>query len=714
MNTNVKITRTNSGTPKIKANTIEECLYGLGYVHAVDRGMQMVFMKILGQGRLSELLDSSDHSLEIDKFFRRMNWYGRTKKPLAEVDKEKKQWLKSYCDGVNDGFAESFPFEFKLLGVPKEAWTIEDSILISRMIGYLTLAQSQAEIERLFIEMVQAGLSENHLKELFPNILDGAKFDSIKKIKLEDRVVPSSLWEMGAPKMMASNNWVIGGKKTKSGKPILANDPHLEINRLPSVWGEVILSTSDWYAIGGSMPGVPGILTGRTNHLSWGVTYAFIDAYDSWMEDCKEGKYLKEGKYTPFIIRKESIKRKKKKTEEVIFYENEHGTLSGDPFKEGIYLTSQWTGMDSGGITVNSILSLLTIQKTKEAMSAVSQVETAWNFVFADAEGNIGYQMSGKVPKRKKGLSGFVPFCGWDKKEDWNGFESPSDLPKAYNPKEGFFTTANNDLNSYGKIQPINMGMGSYRADRITDIIRKAENFTVADVCKMHYDVYSKEAEIFMKILSPILPDTKQGHILKNWNFEYDIESEGAYLFEVFYKALFVEVFGKMNLGKSLVEHLQNETGVFIDFYDKFVRILLSEKSIWFGSESREQIFKRVAEVSLNTEIKKWGEVQKIKFTHILFGGKLPKFLGFDHGPISLPGGRATISQGQIYQAAGRTTSFAASIRIVSDMATDEVVSNMPGGPSDRRFSKWYVTDLKNWISGKYKTLSANSSDIKF
>ncbi|HMV44877.1 MAG TPA: penicillin acylase family protein, partial [Leptospiraceae bacterium] len=379
MNTNVKITRTNSGTPKIKANTIEECLYGLGYVHAVDRGMQMVFMKILGQGRLSELLDSSDHSLEIDKFFRRMNWYGRTKKPLAEVDKEKKQWLKSYCDGVNDGFAESFPFEFKLLGVPKEAWTIEDSILISRMIGYLTLAQSQAEIERLFIEMVQAGLSENHLKELFPNILDGAKFDSIKKIKLEDRVVPSSLWEMGAPKMMASNNWVIGGKKTKSGKPILANDPHLEINRLPSVWGEVILSTSDWYAIGGSMPGVPGILTGRTNHLSWGVTYAFIDAYDSWMEDCKEGKYLKEGKYTPFIIRKESIKRKKKKTEEVIFYENEHGTLSGDPFKEGIYLTSQWTGMDSGGITVNSILSLLTIQKTKEAMSAVSQVETAWN-----------------------------------------------------------------------------------------------------------------------------------------------------------------------------------------------------------------------------------------------------------------------------------------------------------------------------------------------
>ena len=153
---------------------------------------------------------------------------------------------------------------------------------------------------------------------------------------------------------------------------------------------------------------------------------------------------------------------------------------------------------------------------------------------------------------------------------------------------------------------------------------------------------------------------------------------------------------------------------MFVDFYDKFVNILMSEKSIWFGSESREEIFKRVAEKSLQTPIKTWGSVQELTFTHILFGGKLPRFLGFDKGPIAIPGGRATISQGQIYKSAGRTTSFAASIRIVSDMATDVCISNMPGGPSDRRFSRWYTTDLKNWITGKYKTLSASSDEIKF
>ena len=152
------------------------------------------------------------------------------------------------------------------------------------------------------------------------------------------------------------------------------------------------------------------------------------------------------------------------------------------------------------------------------------------------------------------------------------------------------------------------MPMGSYRADRIADLIRSGSKFTVEDVCKMHYDVYSLEAEIFMKILKPLLPDTAQGNILRDWDLKYNIESNGAYLFEVFYKELYREVFGKKNLGEKLISFLQQETGVFVDFYDKFVNILLAEKSIWFGTETREEIFKRVAEKSLQTEIKTWGK----------------------------------------------------------------------------------------------------------
>ena len=108
----------------------------------------------------------------------------------------------------------------------------------------------------------------------------------------------------------------------------------------------------------------------------------------------------------------------------------------------------------------------------------------------------------------------------------------------------------------------------------------------------MHYDVYSMEAELFMKVLKPLLPDTEIGNILKDWDFKYDTSSKGTYLFEVFYKSLFREVFGDKKLGGNLISYLQNETGVFVDFYDKFVNILMSGKSIWFGSESRDEIFK--------------------------------------------------------------------------------------------------------------------------
>ena len=130
-------------------------------------------------------------------------------------------------------------WEFKLFGYQPEPWCPEDIILISRMIGYLTLAQSQGEMERLLIEFVQAGMDEERLNELFPGILGGLDIDLIKKIELQERIVsPVSLWNLAAPLMMASNNWAVSGKKTVSGKPILANDPHLEVNRLTNVWYE--------------------------------------------------------------------------------------------------------------------------------------------------------------------------------------------------------------------------------------------------------------------------------------------------------------------------------------------------------------------------------------------------------------------------------------------------------------------------------------------
>jgi len=212
-----------------------------------------------------------------------------------------------------------------------------------------------------------------------------------------------------------------------------------------------------------------------------------------------------------------------------------------------------------------------------------------------------------------------------------------------------------------------------------------------------------------MKILGPLLPDTTQGKMLKNWNFEYAADSKGAFLFDRFYKELYSQVFGRNGFGIDAVEHIDKHTGMFNDFYINFDRILLSENSAWFGNSSREDIYLKAAQKALKVEPEKWGNTRKVMMKNILFDGKLPKFLGFDRGPITIIGSLATPHQGQVFESAGRQTTFAPSIRMVIDLSTDEMKTNMAGGPSDRRFSKWYCSDLENWISGKYKTIAVDS-----
>ncbi len=716
MERNVEIWRDRYGIPHVEADNESDMYWGQGYVHGTDRGMQMLLMRILGQGRGSELLDSSEDMLKIDVFFRRMNWFWNTEEQINSLDPQIRRYLESYCEGTNAAFSRKVPWEFKLLKYQPEEWNPGDTAMMSRMIGYLTLVQSQAEIERLLVEFVQAGVSREKLDELFPGILGGLDIELLQKVRLQERIVPADvLWHIAVPRMMASNNWVISGSKTASGRPIVANDPHLEVDRLPAVWSEIVLKANDRYAVGGSMPGVPGVLTGRTADIAWGVTYSFLDAIDSWIERCKEGKFYREegDRWNAFHERKEVIKRKKKPTEEATFFENDHGVLDGDPYQEGYYLATRWAAGESGAEALASILGMWNVKSVDEGMNTLGKVETGWNFVLASTDGDIGYQMSGRVPRRRAEISGLVPLPGWKKENDWQGFLSHEELPRIKNPEEGYFATANNDLNSYGTANPINMPMAAYRVDRISDILRKGKDLTVTDVFEMHFDVYSIQAEYFMKILRPLLPDTPQGKILREWDLEYSAESKGAFLFERFYRELFLEVFGKNGFGEAVVDFLRDDTGIFVDFFGNFDRILLSEKSAWFGEKGREEVFREVSTRALTVKPKKWKDVQKFMMTNILFGGKLPSFFGFDRGPIVGIGGRSTIHQGQIYRSVGRDTTFMPSFRIVTDLEKNECFTTLAGGPSDRRFSKWYCSDLDNWISGRYKKISPDSDQEK-
>lgn len=702
------IQRDSHGIPRVTATDEAGLYFGQGMAHAADRGMQMLLMRVVGRGRISEVLESSDDALRVDQFFRRVNWSANTRTTLEKLSPHERSLLEAYCEGVNRVFARRVPWEFKLCGYRPEPWQPEDCVLFLRMMGHLTLASSQGEMERLLVEMVQAGVSEAKLEELFPGLLGGLDVALIKQVKLGERFVPAELWGRPVPRMMASNNWVISGRKTASGKPLLANDVHLEGNRLPAVWCEMTLRCSERYLLGGTIPGVPGILSGRNNDLAWGVTYAFVDAEDSWIEHCREGKFYREDedRWLEFHHRTETIKRKKKPPVTADYFENEHGVLGGDPRHEGYYLATRWAPAESGWGALRASFALLHADSVDRGLALLGNVETAWNFVLADRQGNIGYQMSGLAPKRREGASGFVPLPGWKEENNWLGFVRPEDLPRLKNPPEGFFATANDNLNGHGRSTPINLPMGPYRADRIRRLLEARSHFRVGDMFKMHFDTYSLQAELFMRILRPLLPSSSQGDILRNWDLRYTADSEGAWLFERCYEEICREVFGEGGLGVAAVDALRRETGAFIDFYHNFDRVLLGEDSAWFGGRSRSEVFRLAGARALQSPPKKWGEIQQFQMTNLFFNGRLPRLLGFDRGPFTAMGGRATIHQAQLYQSRGRRTSFLPSFRFVTDLASDEIHTTLAGGPSDRRFSRYYASDVVNWLQGRYKTLS--------
>jgi penicillin amidase len=696
----LRIERDVHGVPGIAASDEARLYRGLGFCHAHDRGLQMLLMRILGQGRLSEQLDGSPDGLKIDLFFRRMNWVGSSASAVETFRPEARALVDAYCEGVNKAFGERVPWELRLVGYRHEPWRAEDSILLARMVGYLTLAQSQGEIERLIVEMVQRGVGRARLEELFPGRLDSLDEDLLKSVTLGERIVPADLRWGGGARLMASNNWVVSGKKTSSGMPIVSNDPHLEGNRLPAAWCEVTMSSRDRWGIGATLPGLPALIVGRTGDLAWGATYAFGDAEDSWVEDCRDGAFRREGEWIPFRQRRETIRRKKAASHEVTFFENDHGVLDGDPRVAGRYLATRWAAAECGVRSVQAFQAMWNARTVEEGRRHLGGVELSFNWVLADRHGDIAYQMSDLAPRRREGVSGLVPVPGWEARNDWLGFHESTDLPRLLNPECGCIVTANDDLNHHGRATPITVSMGSYRADRIADLLRDRHDLTVQDMGRIQCDLYSLQAERFMKLFEPLLPNTEAADVLRKWDRRYDSASKGAALFEKVYLALRRAVFGP-----RVVDHLLDRTGLFSDFYAAFDRVLLAETSAWFDG-SRDDIYRSVLAETLDRPADElWGASRQVTLSHMLFGSTVPRFFGFDRGPITLQGGRATPHQGQIYRSGGRTTTFMPSYRMVTDMARPEVHTSIVGGPSDRRFSPYYCSDLVRWLAGEFKLL---------
>jgi len=719
----VALSRTPEGVVKIWAEGDDGLACGLGLAHAHDRLVQMVLVRLIGQGRLCECLKDGPQTIGIDVFMREMGFARAARLEADELSETARELTEAYADGVNHVLAHHRrPLELALVRYKPEQWTVADTVLTIKLMSYIGLAQSQQDMERFLIQALGAGASLEKIKALCSPHLDGldnTTVELIRKLRLNRPLVSESLrFLAAAPNLMASNNWAVAGSRTATGAAFQCNDPHLECNRLPAIWYEAVMHSADGYRLGATMPGVPGLVMGRTRDLSFGFTYGFMDMVDYFIEDCRGGACRREDGFRPLDVRTEIILRKGGDPLEITVRENELGVLEAPSdetdLEDGFYLTRAWSGHRSGAAaSIDALARLPQARTVPEAQHVVREVAISANWLLADRDGNIGYQQSGLLPDRRH--SGLYPVPAWDERFHWQGMVAANRLHTMLNPADGLLATANNDLNPPGGPLVINLPMGSYRVDRIRALLEECRGCTLDDMARIQNDLYSVQAERYIELFRPLLPETFGGRMLGGWDCRYDTSSRGATLFETVYHALLNEVFGLGFFGEAVWTYLNSETAIVADYYHLFDNAVFGGDAIWFGEEGRDNLIRRVlAEILTEVELASiipWGQRQRIVMHNIFFDGALPSFLGFDHGPVELPGNRATVVQGGIFNSHDRQTTFTPSWRFLTDLGIDRARTALAGGPSGRRFSRWYTTDVQRWLTGRYKKLTPDLGD---
>lgn len=717
----IRMRRTTGGVAELWAEDDLALLRGLGFVHARDRLVQMVLLRLTGEGRLSECLRADDETLAIDVFMRQRGFARTAQEEAAEVPEEGRRFAEAYCAGVNAYLRRHRrPLELLLVGHRPAPWTVADVLLTIKLISYVGLAQLQEDLEKLLIQAVQDGVAIGRLQRLFAPHLDGLTEDLVELIREVTFVRPAvPRLPAAVPVFSASNNWAVSGARSASGFPLQCNDPHMDC-RLPPVWYEILGHVPDDYRLGVTVPGVPGLIMGRTKEISYGVTYGMMDMIDFFIEDCRGGHYRRGDEDIPLSMRKEIIRRRGDEPLEVTVFETDQGVLETAPFEsrleDGFYLCRAYSAHRTGAARSLQALAALPAPRTvPEFQRVVREVSLSGNWVIADCAGNIGYQQSGRLPVRSH--SGLFPVPAWDDRRRWRETVSAENLSTLLNPESGIIATANDDWNQPGKPQSITAPSGLYRARRLRNLLDGRTGCTLDDMERIQTDVASQQADRFMALVRPLIPDTPAGRILAEWDLRYDSASRGATLFEILYHRLLREVFGEGMFGDRTWGEVVTRTAVVCVYHQHFDEILLNGDESWFGGEGREALFRRiVSEVAAEPvdSVRSWGEAHRVTLRNLFFEENLPPFLsralGITLGPWPLNGSWATIAQGSIFRLHGRTATAMPVYRFLTDLGENGARTALAGGPSGRIWSGLYAADLDRRWADEYKRLDGAGS----
>lgn len=714
----IQVSRDDAGVPQISANSWLDALYGLGYMHALDRGTQLLFSRSVASGRAAEEIGDNPELVETDRFFRRIGLFRRLGEEVAALPPATVEQMSNYCGGVNDGLeALGRSLAMWATGYHVGPWNEHAILLVGQLLSFGGLAVSQMQNERLLVELIHAGVYEDGLRELFAPRLDHVDFGLLRQVKIASQLSDEALELLtDLPRLAGSNAWAVSPARSASRAALLCSDPHLEVNRLPAIWYEAVVRWGDRYVMGATLPGCPLFAVARTERLAWGVTYMKGDTVDYFIENCRRGgstgwQFRRDDHWHDFSLRREMIGRKGKDAETLNVYENEQGILDGDPDESGAgyHLAIAWTGSFAGsGRAIGTWLDVIAAADARAAMAAVqlcTQPTLVW--VFADRDGHIGLQACGRFPKRGGGYNGLTPIPAWDPQNHWQGWLPPSVLPRVYDPPAGFVATANEEMNPAGLPLLVTQPLPDYRKRRIDEQLAQMPQATIQQMQQLQYDLVSLQARDLLAVFLPHLPDGDVRQRLSAWDLSYRPDSRDASLFLQLYRNVLVEIFGhEHGIGWRRMVYLCTRAGFSMMVLNAADDLLARDESLWWRGRDKGALIRRAAESLRPAEVQPWSVVNNFHFTDRFFGGhQVGRLLGFNSRQYPMAGNHATPFQGHVLQTATREATFAPSYHFVTDLGTDEAWTNLPGGPSESRFSRHYNNDVARWFSGEYKKL---------
>jgi penicillin amidase len=748
------------GVPYISATTMHDLLFTQGYVTSQDRLFQMELSRHIAQGRIAEMFGAgpSNSLLQSDKILRALNFYAGAQAEWNGIDAEKKAELQAYADGVNAYISthkNSLPLEFTFLGVTPAAWTPIDSLAYGRVIAFsldntwdtkylrsrlLTTLGAQATDQILppypdtnptFLspKSTQPSVTttlpatQSHVQQPLPDITE-----TIQGMAIIQQLIGDTTEALG------SNSWVVDGTKTTTGKPLLANDPHLAISE-PGTWYEVELRTPHLHVVGFALPGIPWVIIGHNDHIAWGLTNVGADNADLYIETLDPqhhpGEYLYQGKWLSLQERKEVFRlRGSSTTQTLTIASTIHGPIISSldaQLNNQQVIALKWTALQSD-YQFSGFFQLPMATNWEQFVAAISNISISQNFMYADTAGNIGYHMSGLLPLRSMD-NHLVPVDGSTDAHEWQGYVPQSEMPSAYDPPSHILVTANNRIvASNAPVYVTTTWDYGYRAKRISDLLTTEQQLSVADFQRIQADVYSIPAAQ----IAPFLVSAGQqaggdaalaAHLLSGWDYKIASESVAASIYEVS-AGLLVHKFLQPVLGNDLYTLYQGNTSssarytMLIDLLKDPVSPFVKGQTLEQSMGQRDQLIVSALtdavrflrqEFGDDTNQWTWGTLHQAHFQHPL-ATVWPLNYIFDVAPVARPGDNTTINVGGSGGFSALTPEYGqhsvSSMREIVDLSDlDRSLWMLPVGQSGQPYSAHYNDLLPLWQDGRYQSM---------